>query len=159
MTEIIDNVQTCPWTFLYIRGARIKIFHFQFTMAIREINMEDHIIISLKQQLFNTKFNIYSKTYSVTFQNLENIENIFDFLQDALEHLLNRGFEGAKPSDMCSVVISHPALKHHLGDILISYRRRDELEAEVLFIHIEEMATDQFTLDEQMEWTFTKVGK
>ena len=73
----------------------------------------------------------------------------------AFDHILDNVFEGVQPQDRVGLQIRHPGLEH---PIPIPFRRRDQLDANVVLHHIENVQQSRvdFHIDDQMIWEVTK---
>lgn len=81
--------------------------------------------------------------------------HVFQLLQ-SINHLIDKAIDGAQPSDGIVIKIIHRGLDK---PILVSFMRRRLLNAEAIVRYIEHIvqSNQAFSLDEDMEWQFTRI--
>ena len=74
----------------------------------------------------------------------------------AIQHAFDQIMRAAAANDRVGLLIRHPGLD---TPILIPFRKRDQLDAETILRHMEEVqqSNTTFTLDDQMTWQVTRI--
>jgi hypothetical protein len=81
---------------------------------------------------------VEATAHRVRFRNLHNINNINEFLLEALQHVINNIFADMHDDDRLGLQINHPGLDR---PILIPFCRYDQLDAESVLRRIQKVGS------------------